>query len=291
MSDFKVTFLGTGYPSPRLDRFGPCTLVEAGETRLLFDCGRGTMQRIHQINPDAKTFDKLFLTHLHSDHTTGIPDLWITGKIRGRHDNPLRIWGTEGTNDMIHHIREAWKVDLKVRRESRVKSNVSWNMAGLEILAYEIDEGYFYEADGVKVIPFRVNHHGVYSEEPSLGYRIEYEGRSVVISGDTCYCENLIKYSKGVDLLIHEIAAAPLGEKIPERYVLPLAHHTSPEECGKVFSATNPKLAVFYHVIQFEDVSLEEMMERTRTEYDGAVMFGEDLMEIEIGDTVRVLNP
>ena len=287
-SDFKVTLLGTGYPTPRLDRFGPATLVEAGEKRLLFDCGRGTMQRINQIDPNARTFNKLFLTHLHSDHTTGIPDLWITGRLRGRYDNPLRVWGTKGTIDMIHHIREAWRIDLRVRRKARIESNQPWNMDGLDIEAHDIDEGYIYEEDDVKVIPFRVNHHDVYSDEPSLGYRIEYDGRSVVISGDTRYCENLIKYSRGVDLLIHEVAAGPFGVKIPDRYELALAHHTLPEECGKVFSAVYPKLAVYYHVIQFEGVSLEEMMARTRSEYDGPLVFGEDLMQIEVGETVQV---
>jgi ribonuclease Z len=112
----------------------------------------------------------------------------------------------------------------------------------------------------------------------------------VVISGDTRYCENLIKYSRGVDLLIHEIAAGPLDVKIPDRYELALAHHTLPEECGKIFSAVNPRLAVFTHMIQFEGVSLEEMMARTRSEYDGPLVFGEDLMQIEIGEEVRVIN-
>ena len=289
-SDFKVTLLGTGYPTPRIDRFGPCTLVEAAETRVLIDCGRGAMQRINQIDPNAETFDKLFLTHLHSDHTTGIPDLWITGKLLGRNDNPLRIWGTKGTMDMIHHIREAWKIDLKVRKETRIQGNRAWNMVGLEIIAHDVDEGFVFEEDGVKVVPFRVNHHDVYSGEPSLGYRIEYDDRCVVISGDTRYCENLIKYSKDVDLLIHEVAAAPLGASIPDRYVLALAHHTLPEECGRVFGAVNPKLAVFTHVIQFEGVTLDEIMKRTRKEYSGPVVIGEDLMQIEVGEEVRVIN-
>jgi len=283
-----VTLLGTGFPIPLIERFGPCTLVEAGGLRLLFDCGRGTTQRINQIDPDASTFDKLFLTHLHSDHTTGIPDLWITGKLRGRYDNPLKVWGSQGTADMIHHIREAFKVDLKVRKEARIHYSQPWNMEGLRIEVHDIDEGYVYEEDEVKVIPFRVNHHGVYSDVPSLGYRIEHDGKSLVISGDTCYCENLVKYSEGVDLLIHEVAAGPLGVEIPDRFQIALAHHTLPEECGKVFSFVKPKLAVYTHIIQFEGVTLDEMMERTRKEYDGPVVFGEDMMQIEIGDTVRV---
>lgn len=258
---------------------------------MLFDCGRGTMQRIFQIDTDASSFDKLFLTHLHSDHTTGIPDLWITGVILLRHDTPLRVWGPIGTTDMMKHINEAFKVDVKVRKGLRSPYGYSSYYKGLEIESHDIDEGCIYDEKGVKVITFRVNHYDVNSDEPSLGYRVEYSGRSVVISGDTCYCENLIKYSKGVDLLVHEVAAGPLGEDLPDRYRIPLSHHTLPEECGKIFSLVYPKLAVYTHVIQFQGVSIEEMMTRTRAMYNGPVVFGEDLMRIEIGNSVKVLPP
>ena len=289
-SEFNVTLLGTGYPTPRLDRFGPSVLIDAANLRLLFDCGRGTMQRIYQINTNASRFNKLFLTHLHSDHTTGIPDLWITGRIRMRDDNPLRIWGPQGTVDMMNHIQKAFKIDTKVRSEARRNISPPWNSDGLRIEAQDIDEGFIFEEDGVKVIPFRVNHHGEYSDVTSLGYRIEYNGRSVVISGDTCYCENLIEYSKDVDLLIHEVAAGPLGEELPERFIMALSHHTMPEECGKVFSLVKPKMAVYYHIIQFQGVSLDEMMTRTRTEYDGPLVFGEDMITIDVGDAIKVLS-
>ncbi len=249
------------------------------------------MQRIYQIDTDAKDFDKLFLTHLHSDHTTGIPDLWITGNLRLRHENPLRVWGPTGTKHMISHLEEAFAVDLKVRKEGHEHIGFHSSKEGLRFDVSEIEEGYVFEENGVKVIPFRVNHHDFYSDEPSFGYRVEYKDRSVVISGDTCFCENLIKYSRGVDLLIHEVTAAPLGVEVPGRLRLPMNHHTFPEECGKIFSDVKPKLAVYYHVIQFLGVSLDEIIARTREEYGGAVVFGKDLMQIEVGESVRVLNP
>jgi len=192
---------------------------------------------------------------------------------------------------MISHFEEAFAVDLKVRKEGHDHSGFHSSELGLRFDVSEIEEGYVFEENGVKVIPFRVNHHNFYSEEPSFGYRVEYEGRVVVISGDTCFCENLIKYSMGVDLLVHEVVAAPLGVEVPGRLRLPMRHHTFPEECGKIFSRVKPKLAVFYHVLQFLGVSLDEIMARTRTVYDGPVVFGEDLMQIEVGESVRVLNP
>ena len=290
-SDFKVTLLGTGQPLPSMNRFGPSTLIQAGTNTLLFDCGRGTMQRIYQIDTDASTYNKLFLTHLHSDHTTGIPDLWITGHLRLRKEKPLQIWGPTGTRNMTTHLEQAFEVDLRVRKQGREHYGYHITDEGLRFEVNEIDEGYVFDENGVRVIPFRVNHHDLYSDEPSLGYRVEYNGRSVVVSGDTCFCENLIKYSKGVDLLIHEVAAAPVGADVPGRLRVPMNHHTFPEDCGRVFSEVRPKLAVFYHVIQFLGVSLDEMMGRTMKEYDGPVIFGEDLMQISVGDTVQVINP
>ena len=102
-------------PTAIEDRFGPSTLIEAGGLRLLFDCGRGTMQRVYQVDTNSMDFDKLFLTHLHSDHTTGIPDLWITGTIYGRSENPLRIWGPPGTDSMLSSLKKAFEIDNKVR--------------------------------------------------------------------------------------------------------------------------------------------------------------------------------
>jgi len=265
-------------------------LVEAGGLCLIFDCGRGTAQRLYQIEPwdttkgNAEKYDKLFLTHLHSDHTTGIPDLWITGNIFGRYKNKLRIWGPRLTEHMMGHLVKAFEPDIKVRFEARVHRGASTNSDGLEIEVKEVDEGFVFEENCVKVVPFRVNHYDEYSEEPSLGYRVGYEGKSVVISGDTRFCENLITNSKDVDLLIHEVAAGPLGVELPANQTRPMAHHTSPEEAGEVFRRVNPKLAVYNHFIQFQDVTVDEMMNRTKSVYDGPILVGEDLMTFEIDE-------
>jgi ribonuclease Z len=289
-SDFKVTLLGTGSPRPRIERFGPSTLVEAGGQRLLFDCGRGTIQRIYQLDQNTNTFDKLFLTHLHADHTTGIPDLWVTGNYYGRFANPLRVWGTPGTEQMIEHIKKAYEEDVRLQNGIFSHFNSPRNLEGQKIEVQEIDEGFVYDENGVRVSPFRVNHHDFFSDEISLGYRVDYCGRSVVLSGDTRYCENLIEHSRGVDLLVHEVASGPIGVELTRSSRIPLACHTLPEECGLVFSEVRPKLAVYYHVVQFQGVSLDEVMNRTRREYGGRVVFGEDLMRIEVGESVKILQ-
>ena len=281
-SDFRVTLLGTGHPEPLVERFGPSTLVEAGDQKLLFDCGRGTIQRTHQIYPDATDIDKLFLTHLHSDHITGLLDLWITGFLYDRKENPLRIWGPKGTKQMIYHIEQAFEVDLKSR--TFFKPNT-----GLRLIVTEIEEGFIYEDNEVRVTPFEVSHLTRIGE-PCFGFRVDYNGKSVVISGDTRYCENLFKYSVGVDLLIHEVAAIPLDDGVEDRYNHIVTVHTTPEEAGEIFSKLKPKLAVFNHVALFRGVSDEEVMMRTREIFDGALVMGRDLMSFEIGDTLEVIN-
>src|ERR1700690_3092034 len=101
--NLKVTLLGTGNPRPVMSRFGPSILVEAGKQKLLFDCGRGATQRLYQLKIPFTEVTGLFLTHLHSDHTVGIPDLWLTGWVMGR-DTPLPVWGPKGTKAMMKHL-------------------------------------------------------------------------------------------------------------------------------------------------------------------------------------------
>src|SRR5690348_8547722 len=102
----KVTLLGTGNPRPVMTRFGPSILVEAGQEKLLFDCGRGAMQRLYQLKHDTD-ITALFLTHLHSDHVVGLTDFWLTGWVMGRKE-PLRLFGPDGTTDMAKHLTEAF---------------------------------------------------------------------------------------------------------------------------------------------------------------------------------------
>jgi len=117
-SDLKVTLLGTSTPNPLPDRFGPSTLVEAGNERLLFDCGRGATIRLWQLRIPLGTV-KLFITHLHSDHTVGIPDLWLTGFAPlpyGRRYESFAVYGPNGTAEMMSYLEKAYKADIENRR-------------------------------------------------------------------------------------------------------------------------------------------------------------------------------
>lgn len=286
----KVTLLGTGAPVPSIERFGPSILVEAGGQKLLFDCGRGAGQRLWQLKIPLGQINALFLTHLHSDHVVGIPDVWLTGwipAVYGRRAYPFQVFGPDGTRDMMVNLVKAFSWDISTRSKEKNKAD-----SGALVNATDIKEGFTWERNGVKVTPFTVRHAEFI--DSALGYRIDYAGHSVILSGDTRYSENLIRYAKGADVVIHEVAAAneysmqsPLINQI-------LGFHSSPEDAGKVFDRINPKLAVYSHIVlltadpSIPPPSINDLTIRTQKIYKGALQVGEDLLSIEIGDNVKV---
>jgi ribonuclease Z len=277
----RVTLLGTGSPQPTMDRFGPSILVEAGEKKLLFDCGRGAAQRIEQIRIPFTQIDALFLTHLHSDHVVGIPDLWLTGWARGR-KVPLEVWGPAGTKEMMAHLKEAFQFDIQIRQQDDKLPALA-----VDVRAKDIEQGVAYDSGGIKVTAFTVDHGPV---KPALGYRIDFAGHSVVLSGDTRYSENLIRFSQGTDVLIHEVIdPEAFRAKNPsvseERFRAIAGHHTTAEQAGTIFSRVKPKLAVYSHIVPGDTTSLVPL---TRKTYSGPLEVGEDLMTIDIGEGVVV---
>jgi ribonuclease Z len=287
----KITLLGTGTPLPSMERFGAATLVEAGGNYFLFDCGRGAAQRLWQQKISPAKVNNLFLTHLHSDHTVGIPDLWLIGlmpAVYGNRKETFEVWGPAGTAEMMQGIKTAYSWDIKTRIAEYPNAD-----SGTVINAQNINEGVVYDKEGIRITAFLVNHSDII--DSAFGYRLDYKGHSVVISGDTRYSENLIKYSRNVDVLIHEVivvkaellAKSALARKI-------VNFHTTPEQAGKVFSLTKPRLAVYTHIaIPPIDPALplptiDDIISETRKNYTGLLEVGEDLMTIEIGDTIKI---
>ncbi len=290
MSDFRVTLLGTGTPIPVPDRFGPSTLVEAGNQKLLFDAGRGASIRLHQLVVPIGSVDALLLTHFHSDHTVGIPDLWLTGWLEahfGTRTAPLRVIGPKGAKTLMTYLEQAYALDVSIRIEDE---KLPPQGAAIDVSEFEAD-GIVYEKNGVRVIAFEVDHGAAI--KPAYGYRIEYDGRSVAISGDTRLNSNVIKYGAGVDLLIHEVAIV-CPELLAEPFIRRIvAHHTTPKEAGTVFAQTRPKLAAYTHLVFLASktvphASVDDLIAQTRLTYDGRLEVGEDLMRFEIGHEVSV---
>ena len=265
----KVTLLGTGTPFPNAERFGSAILVEVAGTKLLFDCGRAVVIRLTQAGVSPKEVDALFLTHLHSDHVVGIPDLWLSGWLLGR-SKPLPIWGPQGTSSMAKHLAQAFAFDIRIRQDAPDPLPAK----GVEIDAKEIEQGEIYNDGSTRVSAFLVDHGTV---KPAFGYRVDSTGHSVVISGDTKFCQNLVDFAKGTDCLIH--AAWSAGWKNPA----PPSKRSiaSAEDAGRVFAIVKPKLAVVYH---YKDE--EGLGDAVRKEYNGPFVIARDLMVVNVGKTV-----
>ena len=271
---FRVVLLGTGTPSPSTERLGPSILVQAGVEKLVFDVGRGVFVRLNQLGIAYRDLTGLLFTHLHSDHVSGLPDLWLTGRFAGRApETNLDVWGPSGTKSMVSNLALAYQFDLNARQHLPSTQGA--------LVAHDIAEGAVFSRNGVAVSAIAVDHGNV---APAFGYRIDYRGRSVVLSGDTRYSAHLIEKSIGVDLLVHEVAAVASSASTTDTTRI-MGLHLSPEEAGTVFSKVQPKLAVYSHILTF-GVSDDELTARTRKTYAGPLVVGTDLMSFDITDVV-----
>jgi ribonuclease Z len=282
----RVTLLGTGCPPAVMNRFGPSTLVEAGDQKLLFDAGRGALQRLTELKVPWQAVQGVFLTHLHSDHVVGFPDLWLTGwLIEPGRDVPLQVWGPRGTTNMMSHLQQAYEYDIQIRVGSdRVAPD------GVVLRVEDINEGMVYDKGGVRVTAFEVDHAPV---TPAFGYRIDYAGRAVVLSGDTRVSEKLVRYAQGVDVLVHEVFAPATLQRAgvpPDRAKNIVDYHTTPEQAGEVFTRAKPKLAVYSHICR-PNATAQDLLPPTRKTYAGPLEVGEDLMVINVGEQIRVQKP
>lgn len=282
-SDFRVTLLGTGSPILSLTRFGPSTLVEAGDQTLVFDAGRGAIQRLDQLGVSFARINAVFLTHLHSDHVVGLPDLWLTGWILARRTTPWELIGPTGTTALAEHLAQAYAFDVDIRSRE-----AGQNKAGARFAPRDVETGVVYDRGGVKVSAFLVDHGMV---APALGYRIEYGGRIVVLSGDTRLSPTVTNVARGADLLVHEVVLAPRDVTPDAPYYLPFSHHTTLEQAAELFSRARPTLAVYSHIVSFGGLDESEILTRTRRGYAGHVLLGQDLMSIAVGDTVATSRP
>jgi ribonuclease Z len=292
-AEMKVTLLGTGTPTPRLSSFSASTLIEAGDQRLVFDLGRGVAIRLFQKQIPLGSITAHFLTHLHSDHIVGLPDIWLSGWVGtpwASRKTPFVLYGPAGTKAMTENLTKAFAEDLRIRTDDE-----HLPASGIAFATIDISPGPVYEQGGVKVTAIEVNHGD--KIKPAFGYLIEYDGKKVVLSGDTKYDERIIAAAKGADLLIHEVAVIePALVKDYPSYREIEAHHTSPEEAGRVFDQAKPKLAVYSHIVfatvkPVQDVPEDTLRQRTETTYKGPFVIGRDLTSFTIGnDDIKAIR-
>ncbi len=279
-SQTRVVMLGSGNPNPDPNHQGPGVAIVVNEQAYLIDFGTGIVRQAAALTPqyggsinalNAKQLNIAFLTHLHADHTIGLPDLIFTPWIMGR-DKPLKIIGPEGVKNMTTKVLEAYQEDIRYRLYGLEPANNQ----GWRVEAHEIQkEGIVYEDSLVTVEAFNVSH-GTWPQ--CFGFRFTTPDRVVVISGDTSPSKNLVKWAKGADVLVHEVYYNEGWTKKTDFWKeYHQANHTSTFELAEIAQQVQPKLLVCYHTLYWGGNELDILSE-INSKYPGVVVIGQDGM-------------
>ncbi|MEI8248897.1 MAG: MBL fold metallo-hydrolase [Candidatus Taylorbacteria bacterium] len=271
----KVVLLGTGFPFPFPDRIGPSLAIIVDDKSYIIDAGSGAVRRMQKAFDDGelalepKKIEKLFVTHLHSDHTLGYPDIILTPWVMGR-KNPLEVYGPKGIKSMTENILEAYKEDIYIRTHGLENGNHT----GYKVNTHDIKSGIIYKDEHVKVKAFKVKH-GIWKE--AYGFTFIVGDKKIVISGDTKPHPNVIKEAKDCDLLVHEVYAMNRLKDANAPWTKYLkTFHTSTEELAEIGNKTKPKKIVLIHQIDFNNTNKKVVSEVT-SKYKGKVIYGKDL--------------
>ena len=270
----RIVLLGTGNPAPLPDRSGPATAIVVNDTAYLVDFGPGVVRRANAacLDKNIKALEptKLrvaFVTHLHSDHTVGYPDLIFTPWTVGRRV-PLEVYGPKGLKAMTEHILEAYRVDIETR--TNADGNQHGFPEGHNVNAHEITSGVVYKDANVTVTAFATKH-----AMDSYGYRFDAPDRSIVISGDTTPTQATIDACHGCDVLIHEAHTPAWLATRPDTFQKFAAKfHTTTPQLAELAQKAKPRLLILYH---YSSLSSEELFDDMVARYSGHFVIGRDL--------------
>ncbi len=275
----RVVLLGTGTPNADPERQGPATAIIVDDRAYLVDAGTGIVRRAAQAARDLgigalrpSQLDRVFITHLHSDHTLGLPDLLLTPWVLDR-VAPLEVWGPPGSARMMRLIGEAWSEDIAIRSDGLEPHDN--NPDGYNSVVHEVTPGLVYQDDLVKVYAVQVKHG---SWQYAYAYRFEGPDRTIVISGDTSPTDAIVEACDGCDVLVHEVYSAARfqgRDSAWQRYHS--AFHTSTVELADLATRARPKLLVLYHQLFWGTDGNGLVREIRAAGYAGPVRSGRDL--------------
>ena len=268
----QIAFLGTGTPRPQPDHQGQSMAISVNEKIYLIDAGAGVVRQASAAGIKMENLGVCFLTHLHTDHTLGLPDLIFTPWIMGR-TAPLELYGPTGTTAMAESILKAYGQDINIR----VNGLEGGNSTGYKVKPHDIKPGIVYRDGNLKVTAFPVEH-GSWRE--AYGYKFEVAGKTIVISGDTRPTRNVVNACNGCDVLIHEVYSGYGGtsQKSPEEWMKYMAaFHTSAEELGILATQARAKTLVVTHYVAMGSSNEIEMVNSVRKGFSGTIIVAHDL--------------
>ena len=273
----QVVTLGTGSPIPAPDRAGPSTLVRTSVGDLLFDAGRGAVMRAAAAGSGPGAFQAVFLTHLHSDHVTDLNDVITTRWATSFAPNPLTVIGPVGTSALVAATEAMLGTDIGYRLAHH--DDLTWRP---DTVATDVAEGVVFEQGDVRVVAGPTDHAPVH---PTVGYRIEDGGASVVIAGDTVPCAGLDRLCAGADVLVHTVVRRDQIEAIGlPRLLDVLDYHSSVPDAARTAARNGVGTLVLTHMVPAVQPGAEqEWIDQAAAEFDGTVVLSEDLTSIEVG--------
>jgi ribonuclease Z len=286
-----VTLCGAGGPLPDRTRSGPCVAIVAGDSLYLVDAGSGAARNLIAVGYRPGLVEEVFLTHFHSDHIDGLGELGMLRWTGGSHRLPLPVHGAEGVSEVTQGLNQAYRLDSSYRTAHHGSQVAPPTGSGFRAESFREpvagESVVVLERNGLRVTAFKVEHEPV---SPAVGYRFDYGGRSLVVSGDTKKSASLTHFARGVDLLVHEALSPELmgviqgaAESVGNRAIAKLAadvldYHASPIEVAEVAQAAGARHLLYYHIVPpmpipgLASVFLEGVQER----FDGPITLGRD---------------
>ena len=274
-TDTKLILLGTGTPFADPTKSGPSLAIVVNNTSYIVDCGPGVVRRAAEASKlgfpslEAAQLKTLFITHLHSDHTIGLADIILTPAVLDR-NAPIRIYGPVGSKKMTDDLMSAYKEDIAIRINGLEKGDA----IAYQVYTNEIKEGQIYKDSNLTVTAFNVQH-GQWDN--AFGFVFQTKDKKIVISGDCTYSENLIKYAKDCDILVHEVYSDAGLKKRTQRWQdYHSTFHTSTYQLADIANQVKPKLLILNHQLTF-GTTLQSLLDELKSKYAGPVVNGADL--------------
>ena len=260
---------GSRSPLPSPGREETCILVAAGDDLFVVDIGDGSNQNLRSWNIDFRNIEAVLITHLHSDHIADLPGLHQNAWVVGERSSKLKVFGPEGVDQFTQGIEMAYAHDYVFRNEHHGDAVAPLEYAGFDTSVIDLNNPVIFDNGELKITAFRVVHEPI---EPALGYKFEYKGRSLVITGDTSYTQSVIDNAMNVDVLFHEAQAnhmLAVIEDLQRSLGMDLlatvldditTYHTTLIEAAEIANKANVKKSVYYHLTPAPRNYIQEIM-------------------------------